>query len=816
MSENDGASAMPSRRRRGDMPISEVPSIILHGLDALKDSKLLGISLGGAVIGLAWFIHWRISVIQEDRLFDDVQNAIGAGFDVSEPPDPIRAKNRGPQGKLLQKMGGGVKRRFLPNSRNLFVNVPKGMLLSQGDEQGHERTTERTSTKSFEEMVEQTSRSANIGYRLPDGNFDSLFRFSKVRADRYQEYNRFEFCLNEVSLYTLQIMEKNPTKLTLVPEVERALPSSWNPEALSDFIGTYGTHVVKAVTVGSSSGITVRGWTKRQQTAEGAEYKAAMFVPGKRQAIGPVAFVEMGRNNMAERMEERMETFQLQRGGDWVIGGPLGNIDAPVTGDELEQLKLRVAMGFNNGKDWKKATQEHPAVNHMSFIPIADLVKDRKKQLLLHRAAAIYIGSKIEISQLPENLRRFSALCSTEAYPVRELDDFWQNQLKQYDHEYLQQAMPPPPGFDPGSSAITTSQASSWTEPPNAPRIAVGVPVTALAHELPRMDGLRSMCVLGDTLFCGSVNEDDRQQPCFKAYTTRTDNEHPNWMGIEEVPLRPPGARHVFFGDNDRAVTALCTSPMASTPLLFCARVNRVFMINEHGQEIGELLKNNNKRILSMAASTNGLSVITADRLGTVTVYDAVKFLDTAPQHKIIHEYKHQNVSKDAAPVVALTSTSYGLTFASLSSDGVLHRRQLGGQAMSKVQMDEKDRLPTSMVMSVNWLAIGYGDGGIAVHKLSSHAQDDLSKLQEIRNPDKSSSVQKLIWDETNNTLFASYSCGAVAAWEKVKNWHHHSLRWHARHNRDLTAALAIKGNLVFVGDNLGNIKVWSVPQPAH
>eukprot|EP00899_Mesostigma_viride_P028520 jgi/Mesvir1/8853/Mv02749-RA.1 len=779
MSRNPGAW--------GGLPIPAV-------LDVVRN-QVLGISLGSALLAIM-IRRWKMNVVVHDRLFRIVVHAVGAGFDVSKPFDPIRAKSSGPKGKLLV-MSDRRERVALYNSNNL-VEVPSDTLLIDGNEQGVRRTTQRSSLVSFEQMVQQTARNASVGYMLPNGNFDSLFRFSHSLRESYSEYSSFEVFLNEVNLYTLQLKAED-CDLLLAPEVERALPACWDPAALAEFIKKYGTHVVKGVTVGSSNGFTVRQKKTAEQAKTESQFQISTLLPGKF-GIGTTG---RDKSREGESKEERMEVFQEQRGGDGATGGSPGTT-APGMGEGLANLKATLELEFGQKDGWLESTKKYPAAIHMRFVPIADLVKDKTKRLMLHRAVNIYIGMKSEIRTLAADLARFADISGAETYRDRELDGFWRTHLRCYDREYI--------------SCTQTA----------VPATVVGVPVSQLkVSGLDSMDGLHAVVFLGDTLFCGAANE-DKQQQHLRAYTPRMDKHHPGEISFEEMSRSVTTKRSslaplmsaLFPKSKDRAVTALCAADASTPLLLFCAGGNVVYLVNEQGDEVGQLQKNNSKSVLSLASSPDGMWVITGDRGGTITLYERVTEKGST-QWRPSREFKHK-ISKvcgvEEPPVVALTMTPDGLAFASLASDGVLYRRKPRDAHETKVHMfDRGARVPTSLVITWKWLAIGFGDGSISVHQLSDHATEDLKKLQDIEfRGSRGTRVQKLIWSEASNTLFVSYACGAVAGWERVQGWQHHHLRWSVQHSRDLTTALALKDDLLVTADTHGEVHAWKVPLPKY
>ncbi|QHN85490.1 MACPF domain-containing protein [Arachis hypogaea] len=66
----------------------------------------------------------------------------------------------------------------------------------------------------------------------------------------------FDGCF--ITLYNVELDTNNRTHLTLSQDVKRAVPTSWNPAALAEFIQKYGTHIVVGIKMGGMDVVHIK------------------------------------------------------------------------------------------------------------------------------------------------------------------------------------------------------------------------------------------------------------------------------------------------------------------------------------------------------------------------------------------------------------------------------------------------------------------------------------------------------------------------------------------------------------------------------
>ncbi|KAI0492733.1 hypothetical protein KFK09_027009 [Dendrobium nobile] len=107
----------------------------------------------------------------------------------------------------------------------------------------------------FDQMSELLNQNSLIHGKVPSGYFNALFGLSGSWLDDAKEIKHLAFNGYFISLYILHL---RTSPLVLCDEVKMAVPSNWEPAALSRFIRTYGTHIIVELGFGGEDVICVR------------------------------------------------------------------------------------------------------------------------------------------------------------------------------------------------------------------------------------------------------------------------------------------------------------------------------------------------------------------------------------------------------------------------------------------------------------------------------------------------------------------------------------------------------------------------------
>lgn len=107
----------------------------------------------------------------------------------------------------------------------------------------------------FNQMSELFNQKSSIQGKVPSGYFNALFDLSGAWLNDVKETKNLAFNGYFISLFNLHL---RTSPLVLCNEVKRAVPSNWEPKALSRFIRTYGTHIIVEMGIGGQDVICVK------------------------------------------------------------------------------------------------------------------------------------------------------------------------------------------------------------------------------------------------------------------------------------------------------------------------------------------------------------------------------------------------------------------------------------------------------------------------------------------------------------------------------------------------------------------------------
>lgn len=117
-------------------------------------------------------------------------------------------------------------------------------------------------------MSELLNQKSSVQGKVPSGYFNALFDLMGVWLTDAKEIKHLAFDGYFISLFNLNL---KASPLVLCDEVKKAVPSKWDPVALSWFIKTYGTHIIVEMAVGGQDVICVK--QSHSSTISSAELK---------------------------------------------------------------------------------------------------------------------------------------------------------------------------------------------------------------------------------------------------------------------------------------------------------------------------------------------------------------------------------------------------------------------------------------------------------------------------------------------------------------------------------------------------------------
>ncbi|WOL02492.1 MACPF domain-containing protein [Canna indica] len=174
--------------------------------------------------------------------------SLGLGFDLTND-FRLRFAKGYPGGRLVQLDESRTRDVVFPGGR-VVRGVSEDIELDKGD-----RLRYRSDVLEFNQMSELVNQKCSIQGKVPSGYFNALFGLSGAWLDDAKDTQYLAFDGYFISLYNLHLKASH---LLLHDEVKRAVPSKWDPVALSQFIRTYGTHIIVEVAIGGQDVVSVR------------------------------------------------------------------------------------------------------------------------------------------------------------------------------------------------------------------------------------------------------------------------------------------------------------------------------------------------------------------------------------------------------------------------------------------------------------------------------------------------------------------------------------------------------------------------------
>ncbi|KAJ1279166.1 hypothetical protein BS78_04G134300 [Paspalum vaginatum] len=175
--------------------------------------------------------------------------ALGAGFDLTSDFRLRFAKAS--EGRHLVELGGETRDVPLPGGGGATLRgVPRDVGVDKGD-----RIRFRSDVLEFNQMSELLNQKSSVQGKVPSGYFNALFELSGAWLNDAKDTKHLAFDGYFISLYNLHL---KASPLVLRDEVKKAVPSKWDPVALSWFIETYGTHIIVEMGIGGQDVICVK------------------------------------------------------------------------------------------------------------------------------------------------------------------------------------------------------------------------------------------------------------------------------------------------------------------------------------------------------------------------------------------------------------------------------------------------------------------------------------------------------------------------------------------------------------------------------
>lgn len=279
--------------------------------------------------------------------------------------------------------------------------VPASFKCDKGD-----RTRFRSDILSFKEMSEKFSQSLSIPGKIPLGLFNYAFNLSGIWQKDASTIKTLAMDGVFINLYSLELLR---TQLILKEEVKRAVPSSWDPAALANFVEKYGTHVIVGVKIGGKDVIYLKQESSSPLSSVGVqkclEAKAKERFPSC-QASALKNVVNKGKISESFMVDQNgiaLDPMDLMN----VNGGSLSLMIEP--DESVSDAKGLTFMCKRKGglqfsqqshNEWLKTVPLAPDVISMSFVPITSLLNGVVGSGFLTHAINLYLRYKPRTMEL--------------------------------------------------------------------------------------------------------------------------------------------------------------------------------------------------------------------------------------------------------------------------------------------------------------------------------------------------------------------------------------------------------------------------------
>lgn len=175
--------------------------------------------------------------------------SLGLGFDLTSDFRLKFAKGIKGEGRLV----------VLDESNNRDIVIPGGVTIPGVSEDIRCDKGDRIRFKSdvleFNQMSELLNQRSLVQGKIPSGYLNAIFDLSGSWLSDTAETKYLAFDGYFISLYYLHL---TASPLVLQEKVKKSVPAHWDPQSLSRFIRTYGTHIIVGMAVGGQDLVCIR------------------------------------------------------------------------------------------------------------------------------------------------------------------------------------------------------------------------------------------------------------------------------------------------------------------------------------------------------------------------------------------------------------------------------------------------------------------------------------------------------------------------------------------------------------------------------
>ncbi|XP_044488605.1 MACPF domain-containing protein At1g14780-like isoform X1 [Mangifera indica] len=239
-------------------------------------------------------------------------------------------------------------------------------------------------------MSEFFNQKNSVPGKIPSGYFNAMFNLESdswatdAANTKYLGLDGYF-----ITLFNLHI-DRYP--LLLSDEVRNAVPSSWDPGALSRFIEKYGTHVVVGLSVGGQDVVLVK--QHKSSNLGPSELKKHLDNLGDQLFTGTCSFIPNGKEQK-HKTPEAFNVFDPQP----VAFNSFSSINSK-DGISVICHKRGGDPSASSHCEWLRTVASNPDAINFNFIPITCLLKGVPGKGFLSHAINLYLRYKPPIADL--------------------------------------------------------------------------------------------------------------------------------------------------------------------------------------------------------------------------------------------------------------------------------------------------------------------------------------------------------------------------------------------------------------------------------
>ncbi|MBA0749391.1 hypothetical protein Gogos_003328 [Gossypium gossypioides] len=312
--------------------------------------------------------------------------ALGKGFDIS---GDFRLKYA--KGARLVVLDETDKRDIVLPGVFTIKDVSQDIRLDKGD-----RIRFKSDVLEFNQMSEFLNQKSSIQGKVPSGYLNTIFDLTGDWLHDAADTKNLAFDGYFISLYHLHL---TASPLVLHDSVKKSVPSHWDPEALSRFIQTYGTHIIVGMAVGGQDLLCVRqNYSSAIPPSELRGYLEdlgdVMFSDGKSPSLLQRKTGD-GKQKLPEVFNHVFKSNSLQ----------LASIAETSSKDGLTIISSKRGgnVFLHSHSNWLQTVPTKPEGILFKFVPITSLLTGIPGSGYLSHAINLYLRYK----PAPEDLRYF-------------------------------------------------------------------------------------------------------------------------------------------------------------------------------------------------------------------------------------------------------------------------------------------------------------------------------------------------------------------------------------------------------------------------